>query len=331
MSTSTKRLNWVDQARGWSIFLVVYGHNFPVLESYIYSFHVPLFFFISGMFHKQESTLNSIKNRAKTLLIPYFFWAILLYLFWLIAGRKFGKSSLLDLSIWDNFIGIFYAQGGQEFMDWGIPLWFLPCLFLVYLIYGLIRKYVKKRLVIYVVTLLFICGLIWSKTELHLPWSFDVALVGLIFYQLGHHLKAFFSNLNNRKSFLFFLILMGLHLFAFYLNPSKIDMYRSIYGNPLLFVISGAAGSIAYILFFKMLPYFKVLSYFGQHSIVILATHIRTLTVIKFGLYLVLGTSVFAFTEWEKLGLTFLQLILIIPIIWVVYKHLPILDGKQKQ
>ena len=64
MSPSTKRLNWVDQARGWSIFLVVYGHNFPVLESYIYSFHVPLFFFISGMFHKKEFTLNSIKNNG---------------------------------------------------------------------------------------------------------------------------------------------------------------------------------------------------------------------------------------------------------------------------
>lgn len=331
MSPSTTRLNWVDQARGWSIFLVVYAHNFPVLETYIYSFHVPLFFFISGMFHKQEFNLNSIKSRAKSLLIPYFFWATLLYLFWFVVGRKFGKSSSLDLSIWDNFIGIFYAQGGQEFMDWGIPLWFLPCLFLVYVIYGLIQKYAKKKLLIYFVTFLSLWGLIWSKTELHLPWSLDVALVGLIFYVLGHYLISYLISLNTRTSLIIFLVLMGFHLFAFYFNPSKIDMYRSIYGNPLLFIISGAAGSIAYILFFKMLPYFKVLSYFGQHSIVILATHLRALTVIKFGFYLVLGTSVFAFTEWEKLGLTFLQLTLITPVIWVVNKTLPILDGKQKQ
>jgi len=140
-----KRLDWIDQARGLSIFLVVYGHNFPANEPYIYSFHVPLFFFIAGIFHPQRVRLDTIKKRAKMILVPYFIWAALLFLFWVIVGRNYGKSNSEDLSVLDNFMGIFYAQGGQTYMDWGIPMWFLPCIFLLFLIFSLLQK-IKKTL-----------------------------------------------------------------------------------------------------------------------------------------------------------------------------------------
>ena len=108
-------------------------------------------------------------------------------------------------------------------------------------------------------------------------------------------------------------------------------MYRSIYGNPLLFLLSGAAGSIVYLLLFKVLPELKLLSYLGRHSIVILATHIRALTLIKGLMYIILGSTVFVFNEWDKVWLSFFQLTLIVPVIWVVNKTFPILDGKQKR
>jgi len=46
-----KRIEWLDVLKGIGIFFVVAGHFYksddPVLV-YIYSFHMPLFFFISG-------------------------------------------------------------------------------------------------------------------------------------------------------------------------------------------------------------------------------------------------------------------------------------------
>ena len=117
-----KRYKWIDQARGLSIFLVVYGHNFPSVEPYIYSFHVPLFFFIAGMFHPKEINLSVIKRRAKMLLVPYFIWAFALYLFWLFLGRHYGASTEMDASPIKNLIGVFYSQGGPEYMDWGIRI-----------------------------------------------------------------------------------------------------------------------------------------------------------------------------------------------------------------
>ena len=127
-----QRLVWVDQARGLAIFLVVYGHNYPDIEPYIYSFHVPLFFLISGMFHPKNVTFGTAMKRAKLILTPYFIWASILFLFWLLIGRFYGQSALKDLSPLKNLIGVFYAQGGQEYMDWGIPVWFLPCIFVVF-------------------------------------------------------------------------------------------------------------------------------------------------------------------------------------------------------
>ena len=54
----TKRIEWIDELKGFAIFLVVFGHliqskMLPVngwLHSAIYSFHMPLFMFLSGMF-----------------------------------------------------------------------------------------------------------------------------------------------------------------------------------------------------------------------------------------------------------------------------------------
>lgn len=327
-----QRLEWIDQARGFSIFLVVYGHNFPDYEPYIYSFHVPLFFFIAGIFHPTKVGISNIIKRVKTVLLPYFIWAILLFLFWFFLGRKYGKSASEDLSVLDNFIGIFYAQGGQEYMDWGIPMWFLPCVFILFVIFSVIRKIKHQFLCNVVVLVAILAGFCWARvSDIHLPWSFDVALVAMSFYLFGNILKEWLIHISRIKTIIACSVFIGINIISFYLNTGKVDMYRSLYGNELLFFVSGLAGSIAFVLFFKAVPFFKFLSYLGNHTIVILATHLRMLTVIKLGVVLIFGMTVFEFTETEKVLLSVLQILMTIPIIWVVNKYIPILDGQIKK
>ena len=319
----------MDQARGLSIFLVVYGHNFPVTEPYIYSFHVPLFFFIAGMFHPKVVNTELIKKRAKMILIPYFVWATALYLFWLLIGRNYGDSLVSQTSPLDNFIGIFYAQGGSAYMEWGIPLWFLPCIFLVFLIFSTVQRLQKRQLVVLGIALCCLLGFLWAEfTNIHLPWSLDVALVATGFYGLGNLLKQRLLNLSRANATFLFFLMLAINISAYYFNYQKVDMYRSIYGSQLLFFISGLAGSVAYLMFFRALPVFRFFSYLGRHTIVLLATHVRMLTVIKLFAMLVLGITVFEFSEVEKLILSVIQVIMVIPIIWLVNKYIPILDGK---
>lgn len=324
------RLDWVDKAKGIGILLVIYGHNYPFAESYIYGFHMPLFFFISGMFHPDKIDYNSIKKRFKSLIIPYFIWALLLYIFWVFLGRHYGNSVSNNLDPINNFIGIFYAQGGMQFMDWGIPLWFLPCLFLSFLLFGFITS-IKNRLIQYLILIFFIgFGFVYPHYfEFKLPWSFDVACVSLIFYKTGNFLKNRLVALNSNKVGFWVIGILFLCTFLALLN-SKVDMYRSMYGNMVLFIITGLSGTLFIILISKKIKFHNSLIFLGRHTIPLLALQLRALTVVKLVL-ICIGIQVISFNEPIKFLLTFVQVLIILPVIFLVNRYLPILNGKIKK
>tara|TARA_B110001450_G_C17653408_1_gene494209 strand:- start:1587 stop:2600 length:1014 start_codon:yes stop_codon:yes gene_type:complete len=328
---SKNRINWIDQARGFAILMVVYGHNFPVLEKYIYTFHVPLFFCIAGFFHSKNNALINIKIRFKQLIIPYFIWSSLLYISWVFVTRFYGESANLLLSPLKNFIGIFYAQGGREYMDWGIPLWFLPCLFAVYTMFFFVHKIHSKNLRTVLFLLLIFTGfLIPNYFDFRFPWSFDVALVALCFYSFGYFLKNYLTTLNKRNAILLLVTTLLMHILLYFFN-TKVDMYRSVYGSQLIFIIAGLSGSVFWLMFFKLSPIFNVFSYFGKNSIIILVTHLRVLAVIKLIIILFGGVMLFNFNEAQKIIITTSQLILMIPIIYFVNKYLWLFNGKPKK
>lgn len=77
-----QRENWVDIVKGIGIILVVMGHaGCPVLpHGIIYSFHMPLFFFLSGLFINRQCEKDFctyVKKNFRSLLLPYFYFNIL--------------------------------------------------------------------------------------------------------------------------------------------------------------------------------------------------------------------------------------------------------------
>jgi fucose 4-O-acetylase-like acetyltransferase len=328
---TNKRIAWLDQLKGFGIILMVYGHNFPVLEEYIYSFHMPLFFIIAGIFHPKNINVSTIKKRVRQILLPYFLWSFILFGFWLFIGRKFGESANLDLSITKNFIGIFFAQGDINYMNWGIPMWFLPTIFLTFLLFGLILKIKNKFLHYSVLIMSIVLGfLIANFSEVYLFWSLDVALVSLFFYSFGFYAKDFIKS--NKKKDVFSLLILGvIHLAVSLFLMQKIDMYRSTYGNEILFLLNSIVGFLFWGYLFKNFLLIKSLVYFGKNTIPILAVQARALSFIKLFLFLILGLSIFEFTEFEKVILTLGQLIILFPILILINKYIPILNGKNKK
>lgn len=68
-----KRLYWIDNLKFVAIFLVVVGH-LPMQQearNFIYQFHMPLFFIISGYLYKSRPLKEEVKIDYKRLLIPY--------------------------------------------------------------------------------------------------------------------------------------------------------------------------------------------------------------------------------------------------------------------
>jgi fucose 4-O-acetylase-like acetyltransferase len=91
-----QRIAWVDYAKGIGIVLVVYGHVtrgifkagigfqdpvFKAIDSVIYSFHMPLFFFLSGLFFENSFIKNGGKklmlHKLDTIFYPYLIWSVL--------------------------------------------------------------------------------------------------------------------------------------------------------------------------------------------------------------------------------------------------------------
>lgn len=130
---TSKRLNWLDQLKGFAILLVVVGHviqfNAPHFEqdrlfSAIYSFHMPLFFFLSGYVSAGSARVTSLSSgalaiarKATSLLIPLFVWGI-------IGVLVYDSSSV-------NFADIVLSIPNEIRHP---SLWFIHNLFLMFLL-----------------------------------------------------------------------------------------------------------------------------------------------------------------------------------------------------
>jgi fucose 4-O-acetylase-like acetyltransferase len=106
-----KRVGYVDITKGIGIILVVMGHNdfaliSPFAHKLIYSFHMPMFFFMSGMFFKPDVPFwNFIRQRFHRLLKPFGVMLLLIYF----ASLSFSKVSLVMAS--RRFLKAMYASG----------------------------------------------------------------------------------------------------------------------------------------------------------------------------------------------------------------------------
>ena len=145
----TKRLTWIDVAKAIAIFLVVFGHTMrggPV-QKIIYSFHVPVFFFISGMTCKTDGIKKRIRNDIKRIMIPYYCFGGISIVIFAILGRfaagKLGMS--IDTSPVKSILGLLYATDVNSALKFNAPLWFLPCLFATKLIYYALNKLFDKK------------------------------------------------------------------------------------------------------------------------------------------------------------------------------------------
>lgn len=93
-----KRVTWVDTAKGWGMLAIILSHvmtGHPV-SRWLYTFHVPLFFFLSGfLFRADRPWVDFWKGKLQKLLLPYFALALPIIRrrrLWLGVRRAFGNG-----------------------------------------------------------------------------------------------------------------------------------------------------------------------------------------------------------------------------------------------
>lgn len=285
----------IDAVKGLGIILVVLGHNWlsygnkGELFNVIFSFHMPLFFFVSGLLLKNKAfQINSLQEKISSLLKPYFvvlgFLGLLKYLYSLINANY-------HFDIYPYMIGMLW--GGGESINW-VPMWFLPHLFVatfIALSFIKIQEALEMRLPSkYGVTLIAMLvgakflSLFWMPSysgELALanyrglPWSLDVVLVSSSIIVFGFLSKNYFMKFTGKGYLAFF----GVGLFGFlhlYFDET-IDLNMRHYGDPWISTVQAVLG--IYLIFEisqimkKNDVVFALFSYIGSASLFILIFH----------------------------------------------------------
>ncbi len=262
MQNNTKRIDWIDTLRGLAMFFVIWGHSIinknGFFRKYIYSFHMPLFFIISGLTFNESDKLpfkEFIKKRIKSLIIPYLIINIVCCIPMVIFS-KIGVIKSFDLI--ENIVGIFYGSSDVIHMPSG-PSWFLLTLFITEIIFYFLKKNSKSdfNLLFYslVIALISYANSL-SKYQVLMPFHLDAALMGVLFYYIGYifikNIKKFDFIFNSKIRMFTYGAIFGLIGFVgSYLNR-RVSMNANHYGSITLFLLACLLTSFALLLFVKL-------------------------------------------------------------------------------
>ena len=247
------RVQWVDWCKGIGILLVLLGHTLRTDVSlvYIYGFHMPLFFFLSGLVcnEKKYNWSSFLKSRLNTLIIPYIIFYLLTWLYWLFIERSFRP---IDLTWWQPLVGMVYGAQWHGLMDHNGILWFLSCLFMTEVLFFALSRIKNKWKQAIAVVLLATGGLL-IKTNL--PWCLNIAMVALQFFWLGNLGRGYFlsSDKNHviEQSLLISLALIELYFILTPVWNNRINMASCAYGNVFAFELLAIIGTVGLVMLCK--------------------------------------------------------------------------------
>ena len=183
----------IDVLRGITIMLVILGHitHIPILKTYIWGFHIPLFIFISGYLSKIDDKSNWIDfiKRYIKLMYPYVFFYICTYLYWILIERNIRDA---ESNPGYQLIGLFYGTFNPKYNYFNCALWYFPCIITIETIFFIIIKQSKNIFFLLLFTfLLFSIGYIYTKHLSFFPFGINSAMIGLIFFVFGYLFKVY--------------------------------------------------------------------------------------------------------------------------------------------
>ena len=289
----SKRIEYLDIAKGIGILLVVLGHNdFEVISLFvqrlIYSFHMPLFFFLSGYFiNASIPFFDFFKKRFNALMKPYLFTIFLIY-FTSVSFEKMGFNTAITRTVKSLY-------GSGHYLDW-VQLWFLPHLFVVSLyafVFIRLMSRISNRwvrwgilLATLAITIPFLnifypfpLSILGRDYELWgLPFSLDLVLASGFFFLLGNEVR----QATTEKTFDNWLLLAatgGIVLLLNILFPYEIDFNIRLYESFLVNTTEAILGILFILALARQIEVHttrlaSVLKYLGNISLIILLFHV---------------------------------------------------------
>lgn len=310
---TTKRLDYLDMAKGLGMILVLIGHlqgdsifTFsPYIQPlcvYIFSFHMPMFFIISGILlavkqDEKKPVKDIAKRRFKGIMIPYF-WFSFFYLLVVVVALFKGEIAYQTL-----LVNLFYVISGYGMN----VLWFLPAIYFGELLFLALRRRFKdhkifiaivvlSNAIVYVIAGIMYKGVYDTPFLMRIHELITVILRPILvmgFISIGYYIhliikkgSRLYDFLNNPElnekgavtaKFRAAYIVLGLMLFgvcfAFFRINNGIDFRSMAFRNVFFFFLCSLSGSYGMIMLCKGLPTIRLFTFWGMGSIIFMATH----------------------------------------------------------
>ncbi len=305
------RETWIDYARGIAIILVLYRHvfegikgagipveNYSVIEHVnimFFSFRMPLFFIVSGIFVMgslaKRGLQRFIGTKFKTILYPFFLWGTLQITLQLMLSNYVNSGrtaySYLDL--------LYRPRAIDQF-------WYLYALFNVSVLYVLLSSTFKLKPFanICIGSLLFYISVSATQSGIDLGFAGDIVHYYL-FFAIGDLMSKFIRDKTKKKYFeswkLLFLLVIPFLASQYYFLVENLRFpgmkfeYVEFY-EPLKFIPIALIGC-AFVLMLsfvlqrsRLIPWLHVL---GRHSLYIYVSHVMVLAAVRIFMTSVLG------------------------------------------
>ncbi len=330
--TTSKRIEWVDIAKGVAIVLVCLGHrDIPQsMRVWVYSFHLPFFFFLAGYTTNFESYANFwtyATRKVRVLLVPYFVFGSANVAFHLFFDR-FYRHAAVDLD--DALLHLLDGSGVG-------PLWFILPLFVVEVVSYALNLLPRGKTIVVILSSFGGYALSLAFSSSHIFWYLNVALISLFFFWFARFIR--YSRINKRFAkgdVALFLDALTVHAISLAFNSEIVVMGYNEFGIFPFFLLGGAAGSVVVASVCARLEKTRrvkrVFVYFGKNTIPIVAFHyypgymiLETLFYKSFGLKYMY--NVFSYNI-EGFVYTICVLMLCVPIIEFVNRFAPWMVGK---
>lgn len=297
----TKRLEWVDIAKGIGILLVIWGHCLhieQILFHLIFVFHMPLFLMLSGyVFQEKDSFPDLIRKKLRALILPYLCFFVLGLAVTLILPEWRQGLSLAELKA-DLWLGYPNSVNNSS-------IWFLLCLFFTVLLFQCICK-LPSALQFLALLIIYSIGIWYSKHQFpfmgysRLPLTLDVLPVATAFFALGYYAKT------NKVMQVFTkrtavtaaaMVFSCVGVFIIYRYNGYVNLHGLAYHSAELYLLGGILGTMAVVTFSVLLEktdlsLFKriksILLWYGRHSL-----HILGMQSLLIRLYIVFVNHIF--------------------------------------
>jgi len=280
---STERNTEIDMFRGLGILLVVLGHTTGLpgeVHRYVYSFHMPAFFFLSGYLFQldkvQRSPGSFINGKFHRLIIPAWCMGAVCGLVFVakLPLQRITLAAFLGLA-WGTAVGFPRADG--NFLS--TPLWFLFCLFSLETAAACLARLIGKA-VVPLLMVTGVAGIAWSARLPFVPFDLDIATSAAFFFAIGYMIRQrdWFDFHDERGSFARRVILLcsaaAVWAMLTYRSGDALNMSDRIFGSsPLkltLDVAAALAGTLMLGHLAVALPDVRLLRWLGTHTLPIL-------------------------------------------------------------